>query len=306
MKKFIIQSILFIILTITPIVIGILLFPVGKNNYLRAYTTKMEMLDSVPSPRIVFVGGSNLAFSLRSDIIADTFDINVVNSALHAGIGLRYMMNDIDSRLRNDDIVIIAPEYSQFTSAMDGNEEALPAVWLISDNHKILNLTFKQITNIISGIPRLLYVNYKTSNITDPIYAANTFNKFGDHITHLDEKRKGNINVKPLKFLNEEYCKTTSEKIKEWRKRGMTVLLIPPACIQSNYIANKGRINEIYSEMETLGTPFLIRAEAHTLPDSCAYDTEYHIRRAGANYFTEAIIAELLPLFDTRRNDDLE
>lgn len=63
-----------------------------QDGYLQAYNKKCQLLEDTPSPRIIFVGGSNLAFGLDSQRIKDSLNINVINYGLHAGIGLKYMM----------------------------------------------------------------------------------------------------------------------------------------------------------------------------------------------------------------------
>lgn len=68
-----------------------------QDGYLQAYNKKCQLLEDTPSPRIIFVGGSNLAFGLDSQRIKDSLNINVINYGLHAGIGLKYMIDDIST-----------------------------------------------------------------------------------------------------------------------------------------------------------------------------------------------------------------
>ena len=37
-----------------------------QDGYLQAYNKKCQLLEDTPSPRIIFVGGSNLAFGFDS------------------------------------------------------------------------------------------------------------------------------------------------------------------------------------------------------------------------------------------------
>ena len=68
-----------------------------QDGYLQAYNKKCQLLEDAPAPRIIFVGGSNLAFGLDSQRIKDSLNINVINYGLHAGIGLKYMIDDIST-----------------------------------------------------------------------------------------------------------------------------------------------------------------------------------------------------------------
>ena len=89
MKKFI-NNILLIAGILITLILAITMLPMEQDGYLQAYNKKCQLLEDTPSPRIIFVGGSNLAFGLDSQRIKDSLNINVINYGLHAGIGLKY------------------------------------------------------------------------------------------------------------------------------------------------------------------------------------------------------------------------
>ena len=90
MKHYILKLLRCITLFIILIVSLVWLIPIDKNNYLMAYKSKTARLITCPTPRIVFIGGSNLAFGLDSHMIEDSLHCHVVNMGLHGGIGIRY------------------------------------------------------------------------------------------------------------------------------------------------------------------------------------------------------------------------
>ena len=61
----------------------------GDDNYLAAVLEKDRLIRSTPSPKIVLVGGSNLAFGIDSKKIEDSLGLRVVNMGLYAKLGLQ-------------------------------------------------------------------------------------------------------------------------------------------------------------------------------------------------------------------------
>ena len=78
MKKFI-NNILLIAGILITLILAITMLPMEQDGYLQAYNKKCQLLEDTPSPRIIFVGGSNLAFGLDSQRIKDSLNINVIN-----------------------------------------------------------------------------------------------------------------------------------------------------------------------------------------------------------------------------------
>ncbi len=90
---------------------------------------KHEALETTAPPRIILVGGSNVAFGIDSEKMENELHLSVVNTGLHAGIGLPYMLNDVKPYLKEGDTIIIIPEYSQFFDDKDkGEVEPLAAM----------------------------------------------------------------------------------------------------------------------------------------------------------------------------------
>ena len=74
---------------------------------------KERLLKEAPSPRLVLVGGSGLAFGIDSPTLEQALGgrYSVVNMGLHAGLGLDFMLNEALDGLREGDVVVLSPEY---------------------------------------------------------------------------------------------------------------------------------------------------------------------------------------------------
>ena len=59
----------------------------GDDNYLAAVLEKDRLIRNTASPKIILVGGSNLAFGIDSRAIEDSLGIHVVNMGCTRGLG---------------------------------------------------------------------------------------------------------------------------------------------------------------------------------------------------------------------------
>ena len=97
MKKFIYKIIVFLVVFGLIFLFGMLLpaTPASKQNMLAYKIQKDSLLKETLSPRIIFVGGSNLVFGLDSEKVKEELRMNPVNAGLAINFGLVFMMDDI-------------------------------------------------------------------------------------------------------------------------------------------------------------------------------------------------------------------
>ena len=91
-KTFWIKSLLLVFLvSATVIIIFLLPFVLPSNplRYLAEHKDKVNLLINTPSPRIILVGGSNVAYSINSQQIENKTGFHVINAGLEGGLGLR-------------------------------------------------------------------------------------------------------------------------------------------------------------------------------------------------------------------------
>lgn len=105
---FIVATCLFLIFSI----VTFLLPPrAAKLGYFAALGDKHHLLEVARSPKIIFVGGSNLAFGLDSNLIESKFHRPVVNMGLCAPFGLRYLLEEVKDNVTAGDTIVLVPEY---------------------------------------------------------------------------------------------------------------------------------------------------------------------------------------------------
>src|SRR5262245_2359275 len=105
MSRFVIELSLFVLLQVGVFgtLIGVWYRP-DPDGYNAATVDKHELPKSQPRPRMIFVGGSNLAFGLDSEMVAEQLPpYNPVNMGLFAGFTYGYMLREIENELQEGD-----------------------------------------------------------------------------------------------------------------------------------------------------------------------------------------------------------
>jgi hypothetical protein len=86
--------------------------PHNSGHYLKALNQKKDLLDSVKTPRLVLVGGSNVATGISSTALEREFEIPTVNIGLDERLGIDFNLNLLRYSLHPNDVVIMSFEYS--------------------------------------------------------------------------------------------------------------------------------------------------------------------------------------------------
>lgn len=291
MKSFIIKTLLCGGILVSLVLAVVLWFPIRPNDYLQAYKLKTRLLEETTSPRIIFVGGSNLAFGLDSQRIKDSLRVNVVNYGLHAGIGMKFMLDDVETYTRKGDVIVIAPEYSHFYTIQYGEAETIAPIQKICGWKKLSLLNLKQLMNVIVGFPRIMeYI--RPRNYDERSYALSGFNQYGDEVKHwklesIAISKPGPINAS----LDVSFGKYFIEKIEALeREKECTVYIVPPVCMGSAFKAMEKSVREVADFLKKNGHPFLVSPDSHALPDEYAFDTSYHMSYEGVKRYTSSMI----------------
>src|SRR5438132_3489886 len=128
MKRFIRNLTLFLLVQLTIWIVVLWVYarcrPFGQH-YMAASIDKQNLLSCQLSPRIVFVGGSNVAFGVDSSEVRRRLGYHPVNMGLHIELGLNFMLKEAKSLLRAADVVVLSPEYELFGPDYAGSGEIL-------------------------------------------------------------------------------------------------------------------------------------------------------------------------------------
>lgn len=299
MKKFLTNTVLFFSIILVIIII-IILSPTtysASQSLLFTSIKKDSLLENTPQPRIIFIGGSNVAYGLSSQMIKDSLDVNVVNASIHAGLGLKYMMTATEPYLKSGDILVIIPEYEQFYgSAANGGSELLRMVFDVSLKN-INKLDWQQIEQSHLFIPEYIKSKLKIKNYYKPSiaedYRYTAFNEYGDAYVHWnkDHKSYASYQQDSTATFNTEIFDDLITYIHKLQKQGVTVYISFPGLEENSYLGNLNSINNLHfhidnsENIEILGAP-----SDFVYPTEITYDTPYHLRYDGVVKRTNSLI----------------
>jgi hypothetical protein len=102
-----------------------------SDNYLLSILEKEKLARTTPSPKILLIGGSNLAFGIDSKEIEDSLGLNVVNMGLYAKLGLKYMLAQARPYIKAGDVAVVVPEYDQFYGEYANGDNTLNTALLL-------------------------------------------------------------------------------------------------------------------------------------------------------------------------------
>ncbi|MGN8072587.1 hypothetical protein [Mucilaginibacter sp. SG564] len=309
MKSFIRSVAIFIFLLVSFNILGILVIPPTayvSNSLLSGKIKKDSLLRNTPSPRVILIGGSNVSFGIDSYTIKDSLKITPVNTAIHAGIGLMYMLSHTIPFVKKGDIVIISPEYEQYYGNLFlGSDELVRTIFDVSkSDYKYL--TFDQWVHLTPYIIQYGYSKYNLRNLyfkripiyspSDSVYLKSSFDKFGDATVHW--KLKG-ITVPPedIKNKGDQFNFDVIKQLKAFQaaaqQKGAIVYITYPGLQSSSFAKSVGQINQVSYELKKANFKLLGNPYQYRIPDSLCFDTKYHLIKKGVDMRTKLLIHDL-------------
>lgn len=289
----------------TVCVVALLFFVLPRNpeSYFLGFALKNSLLQTSRSPKLVLVGGSNLAFGTDSRMLSEAFGVSVVNSSLHAGLGAEFMLDSVEKHINAGDTVIIALEYNVcLEKGLLAGDDALYE-FLFEDPKFVINCRKKRYADVLLGLgraagQRLASCIFGECFKKDVIYNANAFDEYGDVVSHLDKRSHdmqptagvwGDVQMDPGLLMCIRAFITHVEG------RGARVYILPPCYRDKDYLVNARQIESMYLEiqrafpMSALSRPqeFVFNSSEHF------FDSRYHLNRQGREIRTARIVEYL-------------
>lgn len=292
MKQFLLRlfgfaCFLFVILSL---ITGVLVLQSKYSHiYLDEYGHKEYLFDKTPSPRVIFLGGSNVAFGIDSRAVAESLDVNVVNFGLQLGIGMRKMMSDALRYCKKGDILVIAPEYENFYGIAYGGKETIALLSLLYPK-VVVDFNMEQARVALSGLKDAIYVmsnldNWRIVKSPKEFYPYNTlsFNSFGDEERHwTSEPDQEELTANHITFeFDEDYFDEFFQNISILEARGVDVVIIPPSVSISMYEESTVKMMFLEGKLAEAGHPFAFPQESCVYEREDMFDTYYHLSRSG-------------------------
>jgi len=300
MRKFILKIIFFSIGLVG--LIGFLLFlpysPKTNKQMFIQYKKDSLLLNTI-SPRIIFIGGSNLSYGLNSQLIKDSLALNPINTSIHAGVGLKYMLRHTINYIKEGDTIIIAPEYHQFYGTF-ANGEAVLLPLLFEISYDFSNLDFKQFLTLSQFFGDYISSKLKFWNdlksdklIKNELNGLYSYNKYGDAYMHWSLP-------KPISFIkysiggdfNNEVIKLLIEFEKKIKEKNAHFFITFPCIAESSSKQGFVQIKIIEKKLKEQGFNILGTPERYFFNDSLIFNTAYHLTKEGVDLRTIKLIED--------------
>lgn len=282
-------------------------FPLPETNYIKAFYDKEMKLKSIANAKkIIFIGGSNLAFGLHSDMVHQAYpEYKVINMGLNAGTGLKTMIDQVQPYIGKDDVIIITPEYEQFSNLFFGNSAGLYLEVLIDQPRFIKLMSIHNVPSILEAFPSALQIRaiamlQKALGKDAPpsVYKRDAFNEYGDVNSHtnidstkLDPSEYADLSYKDVKFRNKVAAISYIKKFMDYCSVQQARMYIGyPVFLSSIYHRCKHDIQAIHKDINAAGIEVLYTPEQSVYADTLFLDTTYHLLYRGSAIRTADIL----------------
>lgn len=304
MRTFLQKTFLFIAGFVLLIVIGVLI-PAPRTvreSFLFAKIDKDSLLKNTPSPRLILVGGSNTSFSINSQILKDSLNINPVNTGISGALGLLYMLDRSLDNIRPGDVVIVCPEYSQFYGDAAYGEDYLIRTIMDIAPGEMLRLRGKQLSMQLSFLPRYAFSKFKLTHyfrseedtLQKIVYRRVSFNEYGDVCRHWTMEK---VPVEPYTKMTQRFNEQVIVALEEYRRaveKKQAVLFITfPAFQDLSYQNQRDEIHQIEHSLKAKGFVLLGNPGRYIFPNDLIFDTPYHLTKDGVRIRTQMLVDDL-------------
>jgi hypothetical protein len=196
MRRFVTHALVFALLQLAILIALWRACPDDPDHYMAATLDKHARLRAADSPRVIFVGGSSVGFSVDSRPF-EALGLAPVNMGLSDGLGLAFMLGEVESQLRPGDVVVIAPETQLFWTGSQDD-----AVWAVLQRRpaslaclaqagpRALADVSDQGLHFFARKVRCAAHQMTTDRELPTIYRRSSFDEFGDFVAHRDRPPK--------------------------------------------------------------------------------------------------------------------
>jgi hypothetical protein len=300
------------------------------NDIAEVHVDKQARLRSLPSPKLVFIGGSNLMFGLDGERIEKELGVGVVNMGFNGFLGPRFLINEVRDSLHAGDVVVVSFEYEAYFeptpyNSVEGNgPDHLILIKLRPPSAMYLG-SWKQGIQVAKAVPQVALEKLRrlaeeqeqrffgrprlseAKALMATIETRAAFNRHGDLTSYVGKEWPTSLYIPGPDVTTLPISEPTLELIRAFRRdmaaRGVTVLLAPPPAPRDWFAANGGRVKQALRQASALGdgSPGLLGdPEEYVWPQEYFFDNANHLDSEGRRLRTARVIDHLRPAMQDR------
>jgi hypothetical protein len=280
---------------------------VVDQGFMAAANDKDTLLRQQKQPRLIWVGGSSVAYGVNSAYVAEKLPYHPVNMGLHAGFGLGYMLNEVEPGLQAGDVVVVSLEYENFEDVMPGAKDIFDVVEARPQNVQYVPLDYwPQLLDkglvFVGGVLRRSSVALTGDIERKPYYRRDSFNQYGDVVAHFkvpNITQKVTTDTKTFKFTPEDLdrvVKHLNAFNERCRAKNVKVFFSYAPLVDRLVGTSRPEIDKIQAAFKaSLQMPVLDTPDEVGYADEYYFDTRYHLDQRGSQRRAEHLVAKLSP-----------
>lgn len=276
------------------------------------YTIKTKIANSIKTPKLVVVAGSNALMGISCKMIREEANFPCVNAATYAGLGIEYILERSRSLVKPGDTVLLPLEYEFYTD--DGKLNGALIDYVLARDLKYLkSLNFFAQIRFITGISMTRVQDGILAKLGTPKqwqshYKSENLNEYGDDIgnraslmTKKEFQALEELKPKELEgYIKSSYGMESIKNFVNWsQKNNIKVIATWPNTFWFEaYQEQQAQdffqsINDFYQRIEV---PLLGNYRNSMYDKALFFDTSYHMNDKGVRYRTKQLIDLLQPI----------
>ena len=318
MKKQHIISLIVTLLCLIAIPISILAVGFGlpaqySETYYGELSYMFNRLKNGKEGKIVFVGNSALAFGVRSDLVSQEINREVVNFGLYGAIGTKAMMDLSKVGIKKNDIVILAPEISPQGLSLYFSAEN---IWYSVDGHyEMLNYIGKDnkekmVGNYVAfASKKFINATKKQTINVEGVYTQSSFNnENGEEVGYMTYERPYNMMLNGFDsnsmitfnkdYLSDDFIDYVNDYASFINKKGASIFFGFVPMNQLAITSSKEDIDSFYTELQKkLNFPILGNPHQYCFDFDWFYDNNCHLNSSGVYIYNHQLVEDLKVVF---------
>lgn len=309
--KLLVALLLILAIPVSLLTAGALLPDFYGDTYYAVLSRMHERLEETEEPKIIVVGGSNVAFGLDGALLEELlaqqgYDYTVCPFGLYAAVGTSAMLDLSRDSLNEGDIVILAVEPTSETMSSYFGAEAF---WKCAESDmSLVNRLSREKQAALAGnyIPYLQqrYEILASGDypVAQGVYAASSFNERCDMIFD----RPGNAmavgydTASPVDLVSVQIGTDFADQVNEFcalaqRKGASVVMSFSPVNRAALTEGSDDTVSAFFTACNTaFDCPMISDPNRYLLDSGWFYDSNFHLNSAGAQLRTCLLAEDLL------------
>ncbi len=246
---------------------------------------KSNRLKSLPSPKIVLVGGSNICYGINAKLLQDSLQIPVVDMSINAGIGMSFYYQQIKPFLKSGDIVIGIPEYAAYSHTNIYGEAFLYDLCTIeAENYKYLvAMQWLRFPMFMGETIKSNMSSLSLKKESNHIHGRQLYDTFGSYFGHrnqtfdstkfISSQKTENYKNKSNQIIQPSFIKLVSDFNTFCRQKQVTYLHSVPVYAKIYY--DSSYMSGIFKKLN--GVNIINKPERYLYEMNEMFDTPNHI-----------------------------